>query len=69
MNDSPVICPFHNVTTGITLRFSHIGNVVSTTVEYHIQWRSQKVVMEGVQNRGHIGAGEGGVSGEGVLLP
>ena len=30
---------------------------------------SQKFVMEGVQNRGHIGAGEGGVSGEGVSLP
>jgi len=33
------------------------------------QWRSQKFVMEGVQNGGLIGAGEGGVSGEGVSLP
>ena len=38
----------------------------SDTQKYIKQWRSQKFVMEGVQNRGHVGAGEGGVSREGV---
>ena len=33
------------------------------------QCRSQKFVMEGFKNRGLIGAGKGGVIGEGVSLP
>jgi len=34
MNDSPVICPFHNVTTGITLRFT-VTSVTSSPVRLY----------------------------------
>ena len=61
---------------------SNMSALASNTLHIHLklltlapinctwkQWRSQKFVMEGVQNRGHIGAGEGGGQWRGCVPP